>query len=272
MRDECDLVFLALPHKESMSVVKNLSDSDIKIVDLSADYRLKKSDYEEYYCTHIDIKNLQNFTYGLPELFREDIKKTNFVANPGCYPTVSLLALAPFIEYIDETQPIFIDAKSGVSGAGKKPSSSSHFVSVNENMFVYNPITHRHSIEIISKLKEVSTKSFSINFIPTIIPATRGMSVNVYASLKKDINPNNILQQAYSDEKFIRIRNTPTDLKSVSGSNFCDIFGMKNDKALFVNASIDNLLRGASSQAIVNANIMYGLDENLGISNIAYAP
>ena len=267
-----DLVFLALPHKTAMGFVKELLKFDLKVIDLSADYRLKLNTYEKYYCKHIDKNNLKNSVYGLPEFFRDKIKKAKLIANPGCYPTASLLAILPFIKYIDKNIPINIDAKSGVSGAGKKLSDLTHYVHINENMFAYNPMEHRHSPEIKEKLKVISGKKFDINFVPNLIPVTRGMLVSAFVTLKDKIDAVQILKDFYKNEKFIRIREKPVDIKSTAGTNFCDIYVKQKGKSLFINSSIDNLLRGASSQAVVNANLVCGFDEDLGIPNIAYIP
>ena len=267
-----DLVFLALPHKSAMGFAKNILDLGVKVVDLSADYRLDLENYEKFYCPHEDKEHLKDAVYGLPEIYRKDIEKTGLVANPGCYPTATLLSIIPFLPYIDENFPIFIDAKSGVSGAGKKCSQKTHFVSINENIHAYNPIKHRHSIEIKEKLSKLSKQEFDINFVPHLLPITRGMLVSSFLRLKDDIDPYELLKDFYSDEIFIRIKENPVDVKSVSGTNFCDIFAYKNGKNLFISSAIDNLLRGASSQAVVNANIMFGLKEDLSIPRIAYVP
>jgi N-acetyl-gamma-glutamyl-phosphate reductase len=266
------LAFLALPHKTSMAFAKELIALGVRVVDLSADYRLELETYEEYYCSHEDKANLPSAVYGLPEAYRDEIKSANLVANPGCYPTASILGLLPFAEYIDSSIPIFIDAKSGVSGAGKKLSDTTHFVTINENIFVYNPLKHRHAPEIKEKLRLIKNKELAINFVPTLIPVTRGMMVNIYATLKSDCDVKAVLSEYYANESQVRVRENPVDIKSTAGTNYCDIFALKNNKALMINVSIDNLLRGASSQAVVNANIMYGYDERLGIPQIAYAP
>ena len=258
-----DLVFLAVPHKTAMALVKELYGK-IKIVDFSADYRLHQKNYEDYYCPHIDPVNLENSAYGLPEIFREYIKKSSLIANPGCYPTASILALYPFLEYVEDG--VFIDAKSGVSGAGKKLSSTTHFVKDNENFFAYNPVKHRHSIEIKEKT------GLNVTFVPQLLPITRGMQVSVYAKLKKDIDPIDVLKKAYQKEKFIRISEKPVEIKNVAGTHFCDIFAARNGDMLFINSVIDNLLRGASSQAVANANLMFGFDESLALPKIAYVP
>lgn len=268
----CELVFLALPHKTSMSVAKELIANGVKVIDLSADYRLELETYEAAYCKHTDKENLQNAAYGLIEYYRKDIAKAKVVAGPGCYPTATLLGLLPFIPYLQEGTPIFVDAKSGVSGAGKKLTETNSFVTVNENIFAYNPLKHRHAPEIAEKIKKVHGKEFQVNFVPHLIPATRGELVSVYAVLKEGIDPLEVLNQAYQDEKFIRVRNKPVDIKSVAGTHFCDIYAQTNGNSLFISSAIDNLLRGASSQALVAANIAMGLEESLGAPKIAYVP
>ncbi|RXJ75374.1 N-acetyl-gamma-glutamyl-phosphate reductase [Arcobacter sp. F155] len=267
-----DLAFLALPHKTSMSFAKELLELGVKVVDLSADYRLELETYEEHYCPHEDKEHIKDAVYGLPEYYKEELKSSQLVANPGCFPTAALLALFPFIDYIDTNAQIFIDAKTGMSGAGKGLKEVTHFGHLNENCHAYNPFKHRHMPEIQEKVKIVKGVDCQINFVPHLLPITRGMLVSVFATLKEDVDVNKVLEEAYKDSPFVRVRNTPVDLKSTAGTNFCDIFVETNGKALFVNSSIDNLLRGASSQAVVNANLMCGLDEEEGIPKIAYVP
>ncbi len=266
------LCFLALPHKTAMGFAKELLALGVKVVDLSADYRLELETYEKHYCPHEDKQNLPNAVYGLPEFYKNDIKKANLVANPGCYPTAALLALLPFVQSIQEDSNIFIDAKSGVSGAGKKLVETTQFVTVNDNIFAYNPMKHRHGPEINEKIQLLENKQFNISFVPQLIPVTRGMMVNVYATLNQEVNVKELLKSHYKNSPFVRIKNKPVDIKSVSGTNFCDIFVEQNGNALFINATIDNLLRGASSQAVVNANLMCGYEEGLGINTLAYVP
>lgn len=268
----CELVFLALPHQASMGFAKDLIDEGVKIVDLSADYRLELDTYEKHYCEHEDKEHLSQAVYGLPELYREEIKKSSLVANPGCYPTASILGLAPFTKYIDENFPIFIDAKSGVSGAGKKCNESTHYISINENIFAYKVLNHRHEPEIIEKLFKQSNKEFDVNFVPHLIPATRGELVDAYMLLNEDINPIEVLKDFYKDEPFVRVFDKPVDIKSCSGTNFCDIYVQKKGNKLYVNSAVDNILRGSSSQAVANANLMCGLDEDLALPIIAYVP
>ena len=266
------LAFLALPHKTAMGFAKALLDRGVKVVDLSADYRLKLEAYEAHYCPHEDPEHLSEAVYGLPEYYREAIKTSRLVANPGCYPTASLLGLLPFIPYIKENTPIFIDAKSGVSGAGKKLSSTTHYVTINENVFAYNPIKHRHAPEIAEKIDDLFVTRVQVNFVPHLLPVTRGMLCSIYMQLENPCDPLEILKDRYDDEPFVRVRNKPVDIKSVAGTNFCDIYARCNGTSLFISSAIDNLLRGASSQAVVNANLICGFDESLGIPKFAYVP
>jgi N-acetyl-gamma-glutamyl-phosphate reductase len=269
----CELVFLALPHKASMGFAKDLLAKGVKVVDLSADYRLELETYEEHYCKHEDKEHLNDSVYALIEYYREELKNTNLAAGPGCYPTATLLGILPFVPYLDTSSPLFVDAKSGVSGAGKKLSESTHFVNINDNIFAYNPLKHRHAPEISEKIEKIHGVKMNVNFVPHLIPATRGELVSVYATLKdKSIDPLEVLKEYYKNDPFIRIRETPVNIKSTAGTHFCDIFAAKNDNGLFVSSAIDNLLRGASSQALAAANLMCGFDEGLGLPVISYVP
>ena len=268
----CELVFLALPHKTSMGFAKGLLEKGVKVVDLSADYRLELDTYEENYCLHEDKEHLDDSVYALVEYYREALKKTNLAAGPGCYPTATLLGILPFIPYIDEKSPLFVDAKSGLSGAGKKLTEMTSFVNMNENIFAYNPLKHRHAPEIAEKIEKVHGVKMNVNFVPHLIPATRGELVSVYGVLKEDIDPLKVLKEHYKNDPFIRIRETPVDIKSTAGTHFCDIYAAKNGNALFVSSAIDNLLRGASSQALAAANLMCGYDEGMGLPIIPYMP
>jgi len=270
--EHCELVFLALPHKTSMGFAKELIKQGVKVVDLSADYRLELETYEKVYCEHEDKENLDKSVYALIEYYREALKTTKIAAGPGCYPTATLLGILPFVSYLDENAPLFVDAKSGLSGAGKKLSETSHFVKVNENMFAYSPLVHRHGAEIAEKIEKVKSVKLNVNFVPHLIPVTRGELISVYGTLKEDIDPIAILKKQYEGDPFIRIREKPVELKSVAGTHFCDIFATRNENGLFVSVAIDNILRGASSQALVAANLMCGLPEGMGIPTIAYVP
>lgn len=266
---ECDLVFLALPHMTAMKFVKPLIKLGVKVVDLSADYRLTQELYEEYYVPHTDVENLSHVVYGLPEMFRQELKSAKLVANPGCFPTSAILGLLPFMDKRVAHTPIIIDAKTGVSGAGKKLSETTHFVNVNDNLFAYNPLMHRHAPEIAQKL---GVPFDEVNFVPHLVPLTRGMLSSIYIQVQGDFDAEELLKEFYKDEKNIRISHTPVTMKNTAGTNFCDIYVKRKGNILFIASSIDNLMRGASSQALANANLMMGLDENTGIPNIAYVP
>lgn len=265
----CDLVFLAVPHQTAMAFVKPLISLGIKVVDLSADYRLPQDIYEAFYCPHTDEENLSQAVYGLPELFRDELKTTSLVANPGCFPTSAILAVLPFLKYRVEGTPVIVDSKTGVSGAGKKLSDTTHFVNVNDNLFAYNPLMHRHAPEIAQKL---DIPFEEVHFVPHLVPLTRGMLSSVYLHVRGDFDPLAVVQEYYADEPFVRISKVPVDMKNVAGTNFCDLYVKRKGDMLFISSAIDNLMRGASSAAVVNANLMMGLDEALGIPKIAYVP
>ncbi|MDA7817613.1 N-acetyl-gamma-glutamyl-phosphate reductase [Sulfurimonas sp.] len=269
MAEECELVFLALPHKTAMAYVKPLIAKGVKVVDLSADYRLPLEVYEEFYCPHTDVDNLSHVVYGLPEMFREELKSAKLVANPGCFPTSAILGLLPFMDKRVANTPIVIDAKTGVSGAGKKLSDVTHFVNVNDNLFAYNPLLHRHAPEIANKLQ---VDFDAVNFVPHLVPITRGMLSSIYIQVDGDFDAVKVLEEYYKDELHVRVSKNPVDMKNVAGTNFCDVYVKQKGNMLFISSAIDNLMRGASSQAVVNANIMMGISENCGVPNIAYVP
>jgi N-acetyl-gamma-glutamyl-phosphate reductase len=255
-----------------MNTAKGLLERGVKIVDLSADYRLSAQNYEAFYCEHEDIDNLAHAVYSIPELHGKRAEGASLIANPGCHVTATLLALAPFLDHIDLTQPIFIDSKTGVSGAGKSPSQSAHYVNVNDNINCYNIIKHRHAIEIQQHASLLCGSEVQVTFVPSLVPMTRGMLSCVYATLKSDIEPLEQLEVFYEKKPFVRVRKAPPHTKMTSGTNFADVYATRHGNALVAMCAIDNLMRGASSQALVNANIMMGLDETLGIPVIAYLP
>ena len=269
MAKKCELVFLALPHKTAMAYVKPLIAKGVKVVDLSADYRLPQDVYEEFYCPHTDSENLSHVVYGLPEMFKEHLKSAKLVANPGCFPTSAILGLLPFMDKRVPNTPIIVDAKTGVSGAGKKLSDTTHFVNVNDNLFAYNPLMHRHAPEIANKL---GVDFEEVHFVPHLVPVTRGMISSIYIQIQEGIDAEALLRERYEDEPFVRISQKPVTMKDVAGTNFCDIYVKQKGNVLFIASAIDNLMRGASSQAVVNANLMCGLDETTGIPDIAYVP
>jgi len=267
---KCDLVFLALPHEKAMEFAKEIREFGTKVVDLSADYRLSLELYEKNYTAHLDPENLKTAVYGLIEFNRERIKSANLVANPGCYPTCSLLGILPFAKFINKNFGVMIDAKSGVSGAGKSLKETSHYVSVNENINAYNPLSHRHADEIKEQFEHFAGGESSVMFVPNLAPFTRGMLASIFCVLDENIDALGYLREFYKDEKFIRVRNEPVKVKNVAGTHFCDIFVKQMGNKIWINSAIDNLLRGASSQAVANANLMLGIDENLGLPVISH--
>jgi len=269
---ECELIFLALPHKTAMNTAKGLLERGVKIVDLSADYRLTQENYEAFYCEHEDVENLEHAVYSIPELHGKNAMDARLIANPGCHVTASLLALAPFLEHIDLTHPIFIDSKTGVSGAGKSPSASAHYVSVNDNINCYNIIKHRHAREIEQHASLLCNDGVHVTFVPSLVPMTRGMLACVYGTLKSECDPLAVVKEFYKNKPFVRVRTAPPHTKMTSGTNFADVYATRHGTALVAICAIDNLMRGASSQAVVNANIMMGLPEEMGIPKIAYVP
>lgn len=271
IKKRCELVFTALPHMQSMKYIKELREL-VKIVDLSADYRISLENFEANYGEHTDAKGLKSAVYSVPELHRHSLKNCLLVANPGCYPTASLLALAPFAKMIDEKAGVFIDAKSGVSGAGKSLKASSHFISVDENANAYSPLTHRHAAEIKEHFYALGGAA-DVLFVPHLLPLNRGMLVSVYITLKEQfsqINPLDVLNDFYHKESFIRICHEPPQIKNVAGSHFADLSAYKSGDKIVVLSAIDNLLRGASSQALANANIICGFDESLALPRLAH--
>lgn len=272
---KCDLLFLALPHTVSMTVAPKLIKLGKKIVDLSADYRLKNiAVYREWYCkAHKDKNNLSKFVYGLPELYREKIKRASCVANPGCYPTAAILGIVPvLISGLADKTGITIDAKSGVTGAGKKVAAAYLYPEINENFKGYKFNVHQHAPEIDQELSKASLGKVNVLFCPHLLPVNRGIFETIYIKLNKPVTEKsieNIYKKFYKEEPFVRVKEFGKipELKDVVGTNFCDI-GLTYDaihRVLIVSCVIDNLLKGASGQAVQNMNIMCGFDERTAL-------
>ncbi len=278
--DDIDVVFAALPHGTSAAIIKKLYDRDIKIIDLGADFRLSHEKYEEWYIKHPCPELLPKAVYGLPELHRERIRKSKLVANPGCYPTSAILALAPLLKNeIIAPDPIIVDSKSGVTGAGRSPSLDFHFCEVNEGIKAYKIDEHRHMPEIEEILSRFTGQNVEVSFTPHLIPMDRGILSTIYVRLNRDISTAQVIdqyKQFYNGEPFIRIlpENSFPSTAHVRGSNFCDIGIKVNEKkntAIIISA-IDNLVKGASGAAIQNMNVMFGFEETLGISHAPMFP
>lgn len=273
--EKCDLLFLALPHTVSMDIVPKLVRKAKQIIDLSADYRLKNPGVYKtwYHKAHKDKKNLKKFIYGLPELYRARIAKSDFVANPGCYPTAALLGIVPvLISGLADKDGIIIDAKSGVSGAGKKVALDYIYPEVNENFKGYKFNVHQHSPEINQELSKVSVSRVDVVFCPHLLPVNRGIFETIYIRLKKSVSKaliEDIYRKFYKEEVFVRVHRggQMPQLKDVIGTNFCDIGLVCDEKRqlLIVTSVIDNLIKGASGQAVQNMNIMLGFDEKTSL-------
>lgn len=271
---KADLFFLALPHTVSFSVVPMLLANNKKVIDLSADYRIEDAKiYEEWYkVKHADKSNIKKAVYGLPELYREKIKKANLIANPGCYPTAATLGITPaLISGKVDTKSIIVDAKSGVTGAGRKASVDLLFTEVNEAVKAYKTNNHQHMPEIEQELSKLAGKDTKITFCPHLIPMNRGILETIYLKLKKNSTLEEltkIYERFYKNEPFVRVvKQEAMSTKNVVNTNFCDI-ALRLDterKMLVVISVIDNLLKGASGQAVQNMNIMYGFPETSGL-------
>ena len=266
-----DVALCCLPHKVSMGFVPKLLDAGLKVIDFSADYRLKDPKvYEKFYeVQHTDTANLARAVYGLPEFFREQIKGKDLVANPGCYPTGALLAIAPLLkEGLIETDSIIVNAVTGVSGAGKNPSSKFHFPNMNENLFAYGIGSHRHMPEMEQIAGEIAGSDVRILFQPHAGPFDRGIASTVYCQPKGKISSDKLSKlysDFYADEPFVQVCRDAPSVKDVAGTNYCHIFPACVKGRVVVFSAIDNLVKGASGQAIQNMNIVFGLKESMGL-------
>lgn len=272
--DELDIVFVALPHGHAMTIVPDLLRKGLSVIDLGADFRYRDINlYEKIYQKHTAAEANQQAVYGLPEYNRTEIKKAKLLANPGCYVTAATLALKPIIDSGNFVPgSIIVDAKSGVSGAGRSLTLETHFSEANENFSAYKIGVHRHQSEIEQNLKA------KVLFSPHLLPVNRGILATCYVTLNKSLSKAeiiNIYQQAYAKEQFVIIdENRFPNLKDVVGSNLCRIgvFYQEEDKKLVLVSVIDNLLKGASGQAVQNMNIMAGFAEDEGLKLLALNP
>lgn len=275
IKKDCDLVFLALPHTISIKFVPKLLSLGKRVIDLSADYRIKDVEvYKKFYkVIHQDKVNLKEAIYGLPELNRTKIKTAALLANPGCYPTCAILSLAPLLALnLVDTDSIIIDAKSGVSGAGKKLENEYLFSEIQGDFRAYKVNVHQHAPEINQLLSKISGKKVQVIFVPHLLPIERGILATIYlkkiSGVKLGIKSLvELYKKFYKGEPFIRIKPEGVfpRIKDVVKTNFCDI-GIKDfGQNIVIIGVIDNLLKGASSQAMQNMNIMYKLPETTGL-------
>ncbi len=276
-----DLVFLALPHGVSMEVAPQFLRAGRKVIDLSADFRIRDAaSYEAWYGRHTAAGTIAEAVYGLPELYRDRIRTSRLVANPGCYPTSIILGLAPVLRsrWV-ETGSVIADSKSGVSGAGRDPQIASLFCEVDGGFKAYKVGRHRHTPEIEQELSLLAGTEMKISFTPHLLPVKRGILSTVYATLQRDVTGEDataLYREFYRDEPFVRVCRAGElpNLSSVVGSNYCDI-GVTVDprtRRIIIVSVIDNLIKGASGQAIQNMNLMCSLEEGTGLPAIALFP
>ena len=278
LAERTDLVFTALPHQLPMELVPELVERGVRVVDLSADFRFRDVPrYEAVYQPHSAGTYTEQAVYGLSEIYTDDIRKSNLIGNPGCYPTSVLLPLIPLIRnhWLD-LDSIVADAKSGVSGAGRSPSLTTHFCEVQESFKAYKVGSHRHTPEMEEVLEKEAGVPVQITFVPHLVPKSRGMLTTLYVRLlerRSDDAVRDLLQQFYRGAPFVRIRSSdrPPDTLHVRGTNYCDI-GCKIERGgrLILISAIDNLVKGAAGQAVQNMNIMLGFDQREGLDQIPY--
>ena len=270
-----DVVFTALPHGVSCETVLELNKYDIKIIDMSGDFRYDDvKTYEQWYnIEHPSVDLMQSAVYGLSELYREEIANAKIVANPGCYTTCAILSLYPLLENgLIETTPIIVDAKSGVTGAGRKASQALHYCEVDESFKAYKVAGHRHTSEIEQEISKAAGKDIIIDFTPHLLPIKRGILETIYAKLKENVTEKQIADaySKYDGEQFISVLNDNAvpEIKSVTGSNsfMCGYKTNERTNSLIIVSAIDNLIKGAAGQAIQNMNIMFKLDEDAGLN------
>lgn len=276
--DSCDLIFAALPAGSSEDLAIKCRELDKIFIDLGADFRLEnESDYAHWYHGEYKDKEVhKESVYGLPELFRDEIKNSKVIANPGCYTTAAELALAPAVKAeIIHNDSIVIDCKSGATGAGKTLSSNTHFTNLNESIHPYKVAQHRHTPEIEQVLSKLCGERLRVTFVPHLIPVNRGILATSYAKLNREIDLEeirSIYEKFYGNEFFIRLLEdgSYSDIHHVKYSNFCDIslhLDLRTDTLIVVSA-IDNMVKGAAGQAIQNMNIVLGLNETTGLNYI----
>jgi N-acetyl-gamma-glutamyl-phosphate reductase len=265
-----DLVFLATPHGASMALAPGLLSRGLKVIDLSGDYRLSDPQtYEKWYGhPHTDLEGLSKAVYGMAELNRDAIARADLVANPGCYPTCSVLSLAPLLANKLIDSKVIIDAKSGTSGAGIEPSKATHHPTCGASITPYKIVTHRHTPEIKMALEAVAAAPTGVVFTPHLLPIVRGMLTTSYVTLKKDKSKDELAQvydSYYAGRRFVRRTAVPS-IPSTIGSNFTEVGLETADMStVVVMGALDNLVKGAAGQAVQNANIMFGLDETVGL-------
>jgi N-acetyl-gamma-glutamyl-phosphate reductase len=282
---EVDVVFSGMPHKESVKELLPLISKGVRVVDISADFRLKDAaEYDRWYgFSHPAPELLGQAVYGLTELYRRDIAKTRIVANPGCYPTSAILALAPALARGLVEPGIIVDSKSGVSGAGRGLSLQTHYCEANEDTAAYSLGGHRHLPEMTQEMQLLAKKPVAVTFIPHLVPMTRGILSTCYATLVPGKLPGGksgesalreLYTSFYADEPFVRVVDAPPHTKHTAGNNMCLVYPVIDQRTnrLIVISCIDNLIKGAGGQAVQNMNVMLGLPETMGLEDLGLYP
>ncbi|MDE5780679.1 MAG: N-acetyl-gamma-glutamyl-phosphate reductase [Lachnospiraceae bacterium] len=282
LANQVDVIFTATPQGLCASLVNEEVLNKVKIIDLSADFRIKDVEvYEKWYgIEHKSPQFINEAVYGLCEINRDKVKSARLIANPGCFPTCSILSIYPLVrEGIIDNSTIIIDAKSGTSGAGRGAKVNNLFCEVNENIKAYGVTTHRHTPEIEEQLTYAAGENIFLNFTPHLVPMNRGILVTAYATLKSRVSYDEvkaIYDKYYNNEKFIRVldKDVPPETRWVEGSNYVDVNFKIDERTgrIIMMGAIDNLIKGAAGQAVQNMNIMFGLEETMGLEQVPMFP
>ncbi len=279
--EACDVIFAALPHGLSQDTAKACADAGKKFIDLGADFRLDDPEaYESWYQSEYRYDDLhKKAVYGLCEMFREDIQQTSIIGNPGCYPTSVALGLAPALKNkLVSPVGIVVDSKSGTTGAGRKPTQTTHFPDCADAFSAYKVASHRHTPEIEQTLSKLAGEAATITFVPHLLPVNRGILSTIYARLNDGVTEEQIraaYEAAYANEHFVRVmpKGQAVNIRHVQCSNYCDIqlYIDEHTRLLIVTSVIDNMVKGAAGQAIQNMNLLFGFDEAAGLDMIPIA-
>ncbi len=279
---ECDVVFFATPHGVAMSMAPELTEAGVKVIDLAADFRITDlQTWTQWYgFEHTCPEIMSQVAYGMPELYREQVKQANVIANPGCYPTSILLALKPLLKAnLIELKGIIADGKSGVSGAGKGANVAMLGAEMSESFKAYGVGGHRHLPEMVDKIQDLTGEEVDLTFVPHLVPMIRGMESTIYATLKEDVSQQQLqalYEQTYQDEYFVDVMPAGSlpETRMAKGSNMCrlSVFRPQNGSKVVITSVIDNLVKGAAGQAVQNMNILFDLDESTGLQQVALLP
>ena len=272
LKGRADVALLCLPNGLAMQYVPELLAAGLRVIDFSADYRLKEpAEYTQWYNKeHTDLANLERAVYGLPELYREKIRGAALIANPGCYPTSAALGIVPLLRAgLVEAQDVIVDSASGVSGAGREPKPEHHFPERHETFEAYNVGKHRHMVEIERTLDaQLRGRKSSVIFTPHLVPMERGILSTIYLKPLQPLSIERVMQvfqEAYAAEPFIRFRERLPRTSEVARTNFCDMAARVVKSRVIVLSAIDNMVKGAAGQAIQNLNVMFGIQETAGL-------